>query len=352
MINIINKLQPIQLQTGENISIQNVRYVENPNGNNPQVPQNDNIKPSETFTIPITKGELTQAAQREFALHLTGQQLIDPQRLQAIQEGRIIVTKGIKTTFTPSEQQLRVLQAMEDQKKAEKDQSRANSEWQKQQDRLQAKIQQMEAQKQKTEDFRNRTDEEILQNFIKVQTQKELAGQFDNPEVPTNLNQYLAERGFDVTRPETIPTDVFKPTKLDTREKMEEAGLASRIIQMRLNEPIASIDNPNDTVTNVMTDTSIPYDRGINWNGITETPSLQVQIAERQTTTTNLYTPPNATNINQPIGRSTPLQPSVTTTGLSSPRTTLVEETVDATASAILPDFKSLALLAGAIIIS
>ena len=286
-------------------------------------------------------------------LHFTNQaeKHIDPQRLQAIQEGRIIITEGIETTFTPTDQQLRVLQAMEAQKKAEKDQARANSEWQKQQDRLQASIQKMEAERQKTEDFRNRTDEEILQNFIKVQTQKELAGQFDNPEVPTNLNQYLAERGFDVTKPETIPTSVFDPTKLDTREKMEEAGLAPRIIQMRLNEPIVSIDNPNDTITNVMTDTSIPYDRGINWNGITETPTLRVQSSEKSTASTILYTPPNATNINQPIGRSTPLQPSVTTTGLSSPRITLVEEAVE-THSPIPNNLSSLALLAGALIIS
>jgi len=318
----------------------------------PPVLPNADQNNSDTTNTPTYDGftmnvGILPSIKKEFALHESGEKLIDPQRLQAIQEGRIIITEGIKTTFTPSEQQLRVLTAMEAQKKAEKDQSRANSEWQKNQDRLQAKIQQMEAQKQQTEDFRNRTDEEILQNFIKVQTQKELAGQFDNPEVPTNLNQYLAERGFDVTRPDTIPTSVFKPTTLDTREKMESAGLASRIINMRL-----SIDNPNDTVTNVMTNTLIEPSQSVNWNGITETPSLQVQIAERQTASTILYTPPHATNINKPVGRSTPLPPSVTTTGLSPPRTTLVEETVDATASAILPDFKSLALLAGALIIS
>ena len=349
--NIVTRNPPIRIS--EPITLPTGRIWTSTPPTLPNADQNN----SDTTNTPTFDGfvmnvGILPSIKKEFALHESGEKTIDPQRLQAIQEGRIIITEGIKTTFTPSEQQLRVLTAMEKQKQSEKNQSRANSEWQKNQDRLQAKIQQMEAQKQQTEDFRNRTDEERLQNFIKVQTQKELAGQFDNPEVPTNLNQYLAERGFDVTRPETIPTSVFKPTTLDTREKMEAAGLASRIINMRLNEPIVSIDNPNDTVTNVMTNTLIEPSQSVNWNGITETPSLQVQIAERQTASTILYTPPHATNINQPIGRSTPLQPSVTTTGLSPPRTTLVEETVDATASAILPDFKSLALLAGALIIS
>ena len=282
--------------------------------------------------------------------------LIDPQRLSAIREGRIIITEGIETTFTPTDQQLRVLQAMEAQKKAEKEQARANSEWQKNQDRLQASIQKMEAERQSTEDFRNRTNEEILQNFIKVQTQKELSGDYGtNPEVPTNLNQYLTERGYDVTKPETIPTSVLKKTKLDTEEKMIQAGLAPRIIQMRLNEPIVSIDNPNDTITNVMTDTSIPYDRGINWNGITETPRLRVvnepQYLKAPSPNENLYTPPHATNINAPIGRSTPLRPSVTTTGLSSPRTTLVTEVIESV-NPIPSNLSSLALLAGAFILT
>ena len=352
-------LPPIRLPN-QTLSIQNVRYVENPNNVNPQVIQRPNLTPSETFVIPITKGELTQAATKEFALHLSGTKIIDRQRLQAIQEGRIIVTKGIETTFTPSEQQVRVLQAMEAQKKAEKEQSRANSEWQKKQDSLQAKIRQMEAAKQKTQEFRNRTTEEVLQNFIKVQTQKELSGDYGtNPEVPTNLNQYLTERGYDVTKPETIPTSVFKPTKLDTPEKLRAAGVAESIIHTIMGTE-RSVENPNDTITNVMTDTSIPYDRGINWSGITEQSCIKCHLPPcpcnlppfRDTPTeNNLFTPPNATNINQPIGRSSPLPPSVTTTGLSPPRTTIVEEVVEANLP-IPNNLSSLALLAGALIIS
>ena len=250
---------------------------------------------------------------------------------------------------------------MEAQKKAEQDQARANSEWQKQQDKVQEKIQQLEAERQQTEDFRNRTDEEILQNFIQVQTQKELAGQFDNPQVPTNLNQYLAERGFDVTRPETIPTSVLSPTKLDTAEKMLEAGVAPRIINVRLDslgKPLMTIDNPNDTVTNEMTNTQVKPIQNVNWTGMTETPSLPVQVAERHTASTILYTPPNATNINQPIGRSTPLPSNqITTTGLSPPRQTKLSRQVEATADtpswdkiSNMADFSSLALIGASVL--
>lgn len=252
---------------------------------------------------------------------------------------KTIITKGIKTTFTPSEHQLRILQDMEAQKKVEKEQPRKNSEWQKQQDRLQAKIQQMEADRQKTEEFRNRSNEDRLRNFIKVQTKKELAGKLNNQQVPTNLNQYLTERGHDVTKPETIPTSALKSSKLDTPEKLRAAGVSDNIIR-NLSY------NPNNT------DTSIPFDKGINWSGITESNSSALKLAtlERKIDPSILFTPPNATNINKPIGRSTPLQPSVTTTGLSPPRTTLVSEVVESV-NPISSNLSSLALLSGVFLI-
>ena len=239
-------------------------------------------------------------------------------------------------SFTPTEQQIRVVAAMEAQKQSEKDQARADSEWQKQQDSMQRKIQEMEAERQRTEEFRNRSADENLRNFINVNTQKELAGQFDNPQVPTNFNQYLAERGFDVTRPETIPTSVFRPTKLDSEEKLREAGVAERII--RDLKPSESY-KPNP-----------PFDKGINWNGITETSIMPTPTRFSWTASDNLFTPPHATNINQPIGRSTPLQPSVTTTGLTPPRQSLASEAIEI-ANPVPTSMKSLALLAGAFLI-
>ena len=247
-----------------------------------------------------------------------------------------------RTSFTPTQQQIRVLADMEAQKQSEKEQARANSEWQRKQDSMQRKIQEMEAERQRTQEFRNRSAEENLRNFINVNTQRELAGQFDNPQVPTNLTQYLAERGFDVTRPETIPTNVFRPTKLDSEEKLREAGVAESIIR-NINPTESYTPNP-------------PFDKGINWNGITETPSLKVAIAERQTASSILFTPPHDSNINEPIGRSTPLPQTVTTTGLnqhgcvSCNRDSLVSEVIQS-ANPIPTNLTSLALAAGAFLI-
>ena len=139
----------------------------------------------------------------------------------------IITTNGIKTTFVPTDQQTRILQAMENQK--EQELKEGKSAWQINQDKLQAKIADMEAQKQKTEEFRNRSTEETLRNFIDHQLNLERT-----QDTGTNFTQYVTQEGFDPNKPETIPTTIFNPTKLDTREKMEKAGLAPRIINLRL----------------------------------------------------------------------------------------------------------------------
>jgi len=254
----------------------------------------------------------------------------------------IIAMGGNEPTFLePTIQQQKVLAAMEAQKQSEKDQARANSEWQKQQDSMQRKIQQLEAERQATQEFRNRTAEESLRNFINVNTQRELAGQFDNPQVPTNFNQYLAERGFDVTRPETIPTSVFRPTTLDSEEKLREAGVAESII--RDLKPKESY-NPYP----------VPFDKGINWNGITEKPSIKVAIAERQVASSILFTPPHDSNINKPIGRSTPLRQTVTRTGLTkighNDNEAIVTEAIKSV-NPIPTNLSSLALVAGAFLI-
>ena len=228
-------------------------------------------------------------------------QKIDPQRLQAIQEGRVIITEGIKTTFSPTDQQVRILQAMEKQKAQEK--LEGKSEWQIKRDKLDANIRKMEEAKQKTEQFRNRSDEEILQNFIKVQTQKELGGDFGtpiNPEVainPTNLNAYLTERGYDVTKPETIPTSILKPTKLDTVEKLRSAGVAERIIKTIMNDP-----NANNQVQNGTTiPTSVPLQKTVNFKGtgqISPTPKPPTQIQ-------TMFVPMIQHQATEPVGNPT-----------------------------------------------
>ena len=139
----------------------------------------------------------------------------------------IITTNGIRTSFVPTDQQTRILEAMENQKKQELKEGK--SAWQINQDKLQAKIASMEAQKQKTEEFKNRSTQETLRNFIDHQLNLERT-----QDTGTNFTQYVTQEGFDPNKPETIPTTIFNPTKLDTREKMEKAGLAPRIINLRL----------------------------------------------------------------------------------------------------------------------
>ena len=229
----------IKLSTGQILNLSNI----------PMNPDRTTIKDIPKNTQ--FEGQvLSVEVRKEFQAHITGEKLIDPQRLRAIEEGRVIVTEGIKTTFEPTSQELKILQAMERQKADEK--LRGKSEWQINQDKLQAKIRQQEEAKQQTEQFRNRTTEEILQNFIKVQTQKELSGDFGTDTIkgipinPTNLNRYLTERGYDVTKPETIPTSVFKPTKLDTPEKLIEAGLAPTLVNVVLaSKGIPTVPEPS-----------------------------------------------------------------------------------------------------------
>ena len=262
---IFERPPPIRLETGKVLSLSDVKYTENPN-------QSDNVPTFDGFTIDISGDKIRPSIQKEFTLHLSGEKQIDPQRLQAIQEGRVIITEGIKTTFSPTDQQIRILQAMEKQKAQEKLQGK--SKWQINQDKLNAEKRRMIEAKQKTEQFRNRSDEEILRNFIKVQTQKELAGDFGtsiNPEVvinPTNLNAYL-------TKPETIPTSVLKKTTLDTAEKMLKAGLSPRIVNIRL-------DANNQVQNGTTIDTSVPLQKTVNFKGTgqlspTPKPTPQVQ---------------------------------------------------------------------------
>ena len=69
-----------------------------------------------------TQNDVRLLAPQTLQIKTTQKSPIDPQRLRAIEEGRVIITNGIKTTFTPSDQQLKILQAMERQKAQEQTQ--------------------------------------------------------------------------------------------------------------------------------------------------------------------------------------------------------------------------------------
>ena len=208
-------------------------------------------------------------------------------------EGNVLSTNlGIKTSltsFVPTQQEVKILAAMEAQKLKEKNQAKAQTDWQKQRDSLDAKIAAQEAQKQKTEDFRNRSTEEILQKFIKTTIDKERT-----QDTGTNFTEYVKQEGFDPNQPSTIPITIFQPTKLDTVEKMAAAGVAPRIIDLRMKsfavtQAKTTALEPN-TVIPPMKKNTINYDGQKN--------KFAFQSKKLQGTR---YVPPEAENQNRPV---------------------------------------------------
>ena len=104
---------------------------------------------------------------------------------------------------------------------------------------------------QMSQDFKNRTNEQILQNFIVTRINEEQKGVSPN----TNLSAYVTERGFDVTQPEKIPTSILKPTRLDTPEKLIQAGLSPSLVNVVLAEKypqnVPVTDNPQVQTMNI-----------------------------------------------------------------------------------------------------
>ena len=219
-------------------------------------------------------------------------------------------TKTSLTSFVPTQQETKILAAMEAQKLREKNQAKAQSDWQKQRDKLDNKIKAQEAQKQKTEDFRNRSTEEILQNFIKTTIDKERT-----QDTGTNFTQYAEQEGFDPNQPSTIPTTIFKPTKLDTVEKMAAAGVAPRIIEMRMKS--YNVTQAKTTALEPITADTRPAlkKNTINYEG--QTNKFAFQSKKLQGTR---YVAPNGENANKPVNiqattsedRSLTQQPFVT----------------------------------------
>lgn len=181
---------------------------------------------------------------------------------QAVSIGKVnsprVMTSSetVKTSFTASQQQLTVLQAMEDQKAAEarndpvfygtgKTNVITTQEVKElaaqgmtvpsgttvysTQDSFNAALEKVQEAQRKSEEFKNRTTQEIYENFITLVSEQERT-----QNTGTNLNAFLEERGFDPNKPETIPYNIISsPTKLDTYEKSVEAGLAPSVAAVR-----------------------------------------------------------------------------------------------------------------------
>ena len=220
-------------------------------------------------------------------------------------EGNILSTNlGIKTSltsFVPTQQEVKILAAMEAQKLREKNQAKAQTDWQKQRDSFNAKIAAQEAQKQKTEDFRNRSTEEILQKFIKTTIDKERT-----QDTGTNFTEYVKQEGFDPNQPSTIPTTIFQTTKLDTVAKMASSGLAPRIIDMRMKsfaitQAKTTALEPNSVVPPMKKNT-------INYEG--QQNKFAFQSKKLQGTR---FVPPEAENQNSPVNITSKIaQPAIT----------------------------------------
>ena len=225
-----------------------------------------------------------------------------------------------KTSFTPTDQQIRILEAMERQKAQEKLQGK--SEWQIQQDKVnQAKMKIWQA-KQTTQAFRNRSNEEILQNFIKVQSQKELAGDFGTSINPTNLNVNISGMGYDINKPETIPKSIVKKSKLDTAVKMLSSGVHSSIVETRLSDPTM----PNQSQIGTTIQTSVPLQKTVNFTGTGSISPTQ----QRQPKIQTMFVPMIQHQSTEPVGNPTlpiNVSRSVNTEGIGGLPPTLTENT-------------------------
>ena len=119
-----------------------------------------------------------------------------------------------------------------------------------------------------------------------------------------------------------------------------------------MGKPLMTIDNPNDTITNKMTDTTIQPTQSVNWTGITESKSsaLKLAILDREVDPSILYTAPNSTFTYKPVGRSSPLPETVTYTGYNTRTESIVTEAID-TVSPIPKNRNDLVLLGAALLI-
>ena len=165
-------------------------------------------------------------------------------------------SETIETSFTASQQELTVLEAMEKQKAAEARNDPvfygtgrtdiittqevrelaaqgmtvpSGTTVYSTQDSFNAALEKVQESQRKSEEFKNRTTQEIYENFI-----AKISEQERTQDTGTNLNAFLQERGFDPNKPETIPYNIISsPTKLDTYEKSVEAGLAPTVAAVR-----------------------------------------------------------------------------------------------------------------------
>ena len=194
---------------------------------------------------------------------------------QASAQPDTVITKAdtenpITTSFTPTEQQQGILYAMKKQVEAEQanlvnvspsmrvfdDGIEVTLKLQKQIDEQKARQQE---QAQKALDFKNRTTEQALSEFIETQLEAERT-----QDTGTNFTQYVSELSEQqLNQMNTNPQAILYPSALDTVEELEAAGVAPNIIEKMLEGKAASSVQTVQQESTPQT-SSVVYDTGLS----------------------------------------------------------------------------------------
>ena len=204
-------------------------------------------------------------------------------------------TNPITTSFTPTEQEQGILYAMKKQVEAEQANMVNVSPSMRVFDdgievtlNLQAQIDKQKAtqqeQAQKALDFKNRTTEQALSEFIETRLEAERT-----EDTGTNFTQYVSELGEQqLNQMNTNPQAILYPAALDTVEELEAAGVAPNIIEKMLEGKAASSVQTVQQESTPPT-SSVVYDTGlsptnnlpdVNYTGFGS--ATQAAILERQ----------------------------------------------------------------------
>lgn len=194
---------------------------------------------------------------------------------QASAQPDTVITKAdtenpITTSFTPTEQQQGILYAMKKQVEAEQanlvnvspsmkvfdDGIEVTLKLQKQIDEQKARQQE---QAQMALDFKNRTTEQALSEFIETRLEAERT-----EDTGTNFTQYVSELGEQqLNQMKVNPQVIFQPAALDTVEELEAAGVAPNIIEKMLEGKAASSVQTVQQESTPPT-SSVVYDTGLS----------------------------------------------------------------------------------------
>ena len=226
------------------------------------------------------------------------------------------VETGIKTTWKPTEQEIFILTAMEKQKADELAQQNTKpidtmlifddslGKFVNLSPRMKAQIEAQDLrraeQEQMSLDFKNKTLDDSLREFIDERLEIERT----DPSVSTNLTEHVSTYGEQkfVNDYANNPQAIFKPKSLDTEQEMINAGLSQRIINMRVE---------NDVVNKKETLVSTP---NVNYSGIIDLPNMPTKVGVNGQHD-NLFIPPEAENNNEVVTNQPVTQVNYTGSG-------------------------------------